>query len=122
MAAPVGAATPDQRPEEAIPVAEPRAPLGAQRDGQLLPEEQVLQREVALTAEEGAQHADSEAQPLEHGRRMPDGASVTLSDALLAPHRFAQRSSVGWWGTGARASRQHWRSTGLSLTNCSVAS
>src|SRR5262249_28998451 len=86
MAAPVGAETLDQHPEQPVALAEPWAPLGPERDGQLLAEAQVLQCEVALAAEEGAQHADSEAQPLEPGRRMPAGASVTLTDVLLAPH------------------------------------
>jgi hypothetical protein len=88
MTAPGGTATQDQHPEQPVALAGPRAPLTPERDGQPLPEEQVLQREVAPAAEEGAQQADSEAQPLEHGRRMPDGTSVTLTDVLLAPHTY----------------------------------
>ena len=88
MAAPVGAETLDQYPDQPVAPAEPRAPLTPERDGQLLPEEQVLQREVAPAAEEGAQHADSEAQPLEHGRRMPD--------VLLAPHRLRAGIAKVW--------------------------
>ena len=88
MAAPVGAEALDQRPEQSVPGVELRAPLGAARDGQLLPEEQVLQREVALAAEKGPKHADGQAQPLAHGRSMPDAASVRLADALLAPYKL----------------------------------
>jgi transposase, IS6 family len=88
MATPIGAQAARHDPEQAIPSAKLQERLGAERDDQLLPEERVLQREVSLAAEEGTRHADSEAQPLEHGRRMPDGESARLTDALLAPFRY----------------------------------
>jgi gluconate 2-dehydrogenase alpha chain len=82
--------------------------LVTQRDDHLLPEEQVLQSEVALAAWNGAQHANREAQPLEHGRRMLDGASAMLADAFLAPYRYYNRAVSFDLQGESPAYRQHY--------------
>jgi hypothetical protein len=61
VAAPVDADAPDRDPDQPIASAEPRARAGAQRDGQLLPEEQVLEREVTPRSQQGAQRASEES-------------------------------------------------------------
>jgi hypothetical protein len=58
MTTPVGANPEDQRPEQAVSVAELRAWPGPEGDRQLLAEEQIFHREVAPAAEYRPKYPD----------------------------------------------------------------
>jgi hypothetical protein len=60
MAPPVGDETPRRDPEEPVVPTHAGTPTGAQRDGELLPQEQVLQQEGVPAPECGAHDADEE--------------------------------------------------------------
>ena len=59
--------------------------MGAQRDGELLPQEQVLEHERLAATERSAQHAGEERDPFDHGPMMARGAD-RHPDRVLAPH------------------------------------
>ena len=63
-----------------------RARAGAQGDGQLLPEEQVLHQERVPITQQHAHGAEQEPQPFHHGRRLPHLHLVVLTDGLLASY------------------------------------
>jgi hypothetical protein len=58
MPAPVGAQAAGHHPEHLVAPPEPRAGPGAEGDGQLLPEEQVLQHERVPVVEQHAHGAE----------------------------------------------------------------
>src|SRR5262249_6559690 len=85
VAAPVGAQAAGQHPDHPVAPPEPRAGASTQGDGELLPEEQVLEHERPAAAERGAQRADEERHPVEHGSMMARGADRP-PDGVLAPY------------------------------------
>ena len=60
-------------------------PTGAQRDGELLPQEQVLHHEGLPAPEGDESSADEERQPVQHGAMIAYGVSHR-PDGVLAPH------------------------------------
>jgi hypothetical protein len=63
----------------------PRAGAGAQGDGEVLPEQQVLQQEGVPVVAQRAPGAEQLPAPVEHGRSVPHGHLPALEDGLLAP-------------------------------------
>ena len=98
--APLGADAPDHDPEEPIAPAEPRARPGGQRDGQVLPEEQVLHQERVAVVEQHAQDAQQQPAPFQHGRSLPHLHLPELADGRLASY-----GSPGAPGPGPRPPR-----------------
>ena len=63
------------------------APPGAQRDGELLPQEQVLLHQGLPASECGAHDAGEERHPIQHGAMITYGASND-ADGVLALYRW----------------------------------
>ena len=79
--------------EEPRALGEARARAGAQGDGQLLPQEQVLYQEGVAAAEQHAQGAEQEPEPFQHGGSMPHLHLAVLTDELPASYRHRVRLS-----------------------------
>jgi len=86
MASLVGDEASRHDPEEAIGPVYAGTPTGAQRDGELLPQEQVLHHEGLPAPKGNESSADEERQPVQHGAMIAYGVSHH-ADGVLAPHR-----------------------------------
>ena len=72
MRAPVRAQAPHHNPEEPVVPSYAGPPPAAQRDGELLAQEQILQEQRAAAAERPAEDADEEGHRTEHGAMIAD--------------------------------------------------
>jgi D-aminopeptidase len=75
MTTPVPAQAAGHHPEHPVAPPEPRAGASAQGDGELLPQQQVLEHERPAATERGAQCAEEERHPVRHATMMAHGAS-----------------------------------------------
>ena len=89
MAAPVGDEALRHDPEESVMPAHAGTPLSAQRHGELLPQEQVLQHQRTAAAERGTQKATEEREQIEHRVMIANHNANHLSspaDGVFAPY------------------------------------
>ena len=64
-------------------------PTGAQRDGEVLPQEQILFHERAVASECGEHDADEEGHPIQHGG-MIAYLGRRHADSAVAPYRSSE--------------------------------
>jgi hypothetical protein len=83
MAAPVGDEVSRYDPEEAVVPVHVGPPAGAQRDGELLPQEQALHHEGLPVPESGEPDTNEERPPVQQGAMIADGVSHR-ADGVLA--------------------------------------
>ena len=80
MLLPVGVEAPDQQPKDPVSGLEVRPRTGTELDLELVPQEQVLDQQVAPLSEELCQRGEENAEEFEHPGRIadPDGSSFAL--------------------------------------------
>src|SRR3712207_5694190 len=97
--APVSAEATRNDPEQPIAPPEPWSEARAQSDGELLPQEQILEQEDATVARRGTEDTNKEREPIKHGVMMAGNATIghagSTTDGLLAPYRY-RLSSAHW--------------------------
>ena len=69
----------DDQPEESIPALEVRPRARAERDLELVAQEQVLDHEVAALVEEGGQSGEEDAKEVKHPGRVADWAGSSFA-------------------------------------------
>jgi hypothetical protein len=83
MLPPVGDEALRHNPEKSVVPAHAGTPMGAQRDGELLPQEHVLQPQRTVAAEHGTQGTNEERHPIHHCAMLAHGAD-RHTDGVLA--------------------------------------